>query len=122
MLGLLRYGVPTSEKERLARSGELPGSPQADTEEAAEADRYAAGYLFGLNWPAASKFIQPMVDMVKTSDLPLFGGANPELQSWASHGVQQGRQAAGPRLPAGSAAEALVASMSSGEVGSRWRR
>ena len=122
MMGLLRYGVPTSEKERLARGGELPGSPRADTEEAEEADRYAAGYLFGQQWPTASRYMQPLVDMVKTSDLPFIGGADPELQSWASHGVQQGQQAAGPPVPAGSAAEALIASATRPNMGARWRR
>ena len=109
-------------KERLARGRELPGSPRADTEDAEEADRYAAGYLFGQNWPTAAGYIQPFVDMLKTSDLPLLGGAGPELQSWASHGVQQGQMAAGPPVPAGSAAEALIASASSPNVGARWRR
>lgn len=95
-LGRLRYGVPTSEKERLARTGELPGAPTynptlSDEENMERADRYASGYLFGKARPQVSSFIQPLIDMLKTSDLPAFGGSSPELQSYASEGARRGR-------------------------------
>ena len=108
--GYLRYGVPTSEKERLAVSGELPGAPEDPSASQDVSNRYAAGYLFGREHPTVSRAVQPLVDMVKTSDLPFVGGSDPELQSWASQGVRSGSEAAGPRVPAGSAAEALLAS------------
>lgn len=96
--GRLRYGVPTSEKERLARTGELPGSPAADTMDSSEADRYASGYLFGRTWPNLSRLIQPAVDTLKTSSLPLFGGESPEMQSYATAGGNAGRTSRGSNL------------------------
>lgn len=87
--GRIRYGVPTSEKERLAREGNLPGAPDP-AQGVEEADRYASGFLSGQTWPAASDIIQPLVDRVKTSDLPFFGGDDPELQSYASEGSRRG--------------------------------
>lgn len=90
VLGNIRYGVPTSQKESLARSGSLPGAPEDTTAEQKAADRYAAGFLFALQHPEIASTIQPLVDRLKTSDLPLFGGASPELQSYASEGVTRG--------------------------------
>ncbi len=107
--GALRYGVSTADKERLAIGRELPGAPEDATADQDPANRYAAGYLFAQEHPTLSSVVQPFVDMLKTSDLPFFGGSSPELQSWASHGATQGREAA-ERLPAGSAAEALARS------------
>ncbi len=91
-LGRLRYGVPTSEKERLARTGELPGAPSPLTTGVEEQDRYASGFLSGQTWPNASELFQPLVDRVKTSDLPFFGGDSPELQSYASEGSRRASQ------------------------------
>jgi len=93
-LGNVRYGVSTEEKERLARSGSLPGSPTANTADAAEADRYAAGYLFAKEHPWLSQYIQPAVDRLKVSTTPVFGGSSPELQSYATAGSNAGRLAA----------------------------
>jgi hypothetical protein len=92
--GKLRYGVDTAEKEKLARQRALPGAPLDTSAEQEKADRYASGYLFGKTWPILSRLAQPMVDRLKTSDLPLLGGSTPELQSQASSGVMQGRLAA----------------------------
>jgi len=89
--GRLRYGVPTSEKERLARSGELPGSPEADAD-AEEADRYAAGFLFSKKHPDLSAALQPLISRLKVSKTPLFGGSSPELQSYADFGSSMGRR------------------------------
>lgn len=90
--GRLRYGVPTSEKERLARTpGALPGAPRADAD-AEEADRYASGYLFGQTWPRLAPVLQPYIDRLKVSDVPLLGGSSPELQSYATQGVAMGRR------------------------------
>lgn len=86
--GRLRYGVPTSVKEAMARSGSLPGAPQPDAD-AEEADRYASGYLFAKAHPKISKAVQPLVSRLKVSDLPLFGGATPELQSFADAGATE---------------------------------
>ena len=108
--GNLRYGMPTSQKEVLAISGALPGAPQDMTAEQTIANRYASGYLFGREHPTLASMVQPFVDMVKTSDLPFFGGSTPEEQSYASEGVRRGRGAPMPRLPAGSAAQALASS------------
>ena len=92
--GTLRYGVPTSEKEILARQQLLPGAPPANTETGEEADRYGAAYLFGLEHPEFAALAQPAVSRLKTSDLPFFGGSSPELQSYADQGSQQGIEAA----------------------------
>lgn len=90
IIGSLRYGVPTSQKETLARQGSLPGAPEDKTAEQKAADRYAAGFLFALQHPGIASTVQPIVDRLKTSDLPLFGGSSPELQSYASEGVTRG--------------------------------
>lgn len=87
VLGRLRYGVPTSEKEPLARAQALPGAPAANTAAGEEADRYS--------------YVQPLVSRLKVSDLPFFGGSSPELQSYADAGAQQGIQAAGQGLTLG---------------------
>jgi hypothetical protein len=52
--GRLRYGMPTSQKEAMARAGSLPGSPTPDAD-AEEADRYASGYLFSAAHRTLSK-------------------------------------------------------------------
>jgi len=89
LAGTLRYGMPTSEKERLARSRALPGAPKDTSAEQAPADRYAAGYLFAQAHPTIAPMVQPYVDQLKTSSLPFLGGSSPELQAYASQGVQQ---------------------------------
>jgi hypothetical protein len=94
MAGNLRYGVGTDEKERLAISRALPGAPRDTSADQDAANRYASGYLFGLNHPTIAAAVQPFVSQLKTSDLPLFGGSTPELQSQADSGVQQGVAAA----------------------------
>ena len=88
-IGSLRYGVPTAEKERLARMGELPGAPEDTSADQQAADRYASGYLFGQAHPTIAPAVQPYVDMLKTSDLPFFGGSTPEEQSYASEGIRR---------------------------------
>ena len=88
--GTMRYGVGTAEKERLAVSGALPGAPLDQSADQDVANRYAAGYLFGQQYPNLAPAVQPYVDRIKTSDLPFFGGESPEVQSWASHGVSMG--------------------------------
>lgn len=90
VLGQLRYGVPTSQKEALAAQGALPGAPQDPTAEQERANRYASGYLFGQQWPNVAPAVQPWVDRIKTSNLPFLGGSSPELQSYASQGVAKG--------------------------------
>ncbi len=93
LLGVLRYGVPTDEKEQLARMGSLPGAPVDRTADQAAADRYASGYLFGKTHPVIAPAVQPFVNRLKTSDLPFFGGSTPELQSQAQAGVNTGANA-----------------------------
>ena len=84
--GRLRYGMPTSEKEVIARQRSLPGAPEVDSD-AEEADRYAAGYLFRKNRPRASKALQWLASRANVSDMPFFGGSKPELQSYADAGA-----------------------------------
>lgn len=90
--GRIRYGVPTSEKERLARTGSLPGAPSgADAE---TADRYAAGYLTTRQHPSLYPAIAPYIDATKTSapaDIlgALLGGDTPTVQSYATSGMNQ---------------------------------
>jgi len=91
--GQLRYGVRTSRKEALARARSLPGAPTPD-EDAEEADRYAAGYLFAKKYPRFSSAFQPLVSRLKVSDTPILGGSSPELQSYADAGATAGRRAA----------------------------
>lgn len=88
--GRLRYGVPTSQKEVQALSGTLPGAP-TPTEDAEEAQRYASGYLFQEANPTIAPTIQDIVNLIKVSDLPFFGGSSPELQSYAVHGANMAR-------------------------------
>lgn len=88
--GRIRYGVPTSEKEALARSGSLPGAPEDFSAGQEKADRYASGFLFGQEHPYISQMVQPLVNRIKTSDLPFLGGSSPELQSYASEGARRG--------------------------------
>lgn len=95
--GRLRYGVPTSEKERLARAGALPGAPEPD-EDAEEADRYASGYLFSAAHPTLSRVVQPLVSRLKVSDLPAFGGSSAELQSFADAGAAMARRGKGDSI------------------------
>lgn len=85
--GRLRYGVPTAEKEALASSRALPGAPVDNSADQDIANRYAAGYLFAKQHPHLAPIVQPFINALKTSDLPLFGGASPELQSYAQAGM-----------------------------------
>lgn len=84
--GALRYGVPTAEKERLARQRSLPGAPLDLTADQAAADRYAAAYLFGLEWPRLSKAVEPALTGFK-----VLTGTDPILQSYATAGLSQAR-------------------------------
>jgi hypothetical protein len=93
LLGQLRYGMPTSEKEALAAKGSLLGAPVGASAEQDRGNRYAAGYPFGKQSPRLAPTVQGRVDRIKTSDLPLLGGSSPELQSYASEGVARGAAA-----------------------------
>jgi hypothetical protein len=85
--GRIRYGVPTSEKERMALTGELPGSPSAAKADPLEAERYASGYLFAKQHPALAEVVQPVVDRVRIG----WFGDSPELQSYAQAGANAAR-------------------------------
>lgn len=87
--GILRYGVSTADKERLAREGLLPGAPVDRTAGQERADRYASGYLFASTWPKLSKAVMPFVNALKTSDIPFLGGDDPSLQAHAQSGVDR---------------------------------
>lgn len=87
--GRIRYGKSTSQKEALARARALPGAPLDTSAGQEKADRYASGYLFAQNWPRLAPIVQPYVDALKTSDLPLFGGETPESQSYATAGMNR---------------------------------
>ncbi len=65
--GRLRYGVPTSEKERMAVSGEVPGAQpiQYNDRDVARENRRAAAYLFGKTWPRLAPVIQPAINRFK---------------------------------------------------------
>jgi hypothetical protein len=107
-LGSLRYGRSTADKEALAAAGSLPGAPKDTTADLERGNRYASGYLFGQNWPNLAPAVQPLIDTIKTSDLPLLGGSTPELQSFASEGVSRGASSG----PAGNAiVAALIAKL-----------
>ena len=88
-LGKLRYGVSTEDKERLAISGGLPGAPQDNSAGQEKSNRYASGFLFAKQNPTIASLVQPLVNRIKTSDLPFVGGSSPELQSYASQGVSR---------------------------------
>lgn len=92
--GNLRYGVPTSEKEVIARQQLLPGAPPANTETGEEADRYSAAYLFGLQHPDIAEAVMPAVAALKVSGVPFFGGSTEETQAYGDRGSQMGIQAA----------------------------
>jgi hypothetical protein len=87
--GTLRYGVSTAEKEKLARGGALPGAPVDKTADQERADRYASGYLFATRWPRLSSAVMPLINALKTSDIPFLGGDSPEIQSYAQNGVNR---------------------------------
>ncbi len=77
--GRIRYGMPTTEKEKLARSGLLPGSPKTD--DADVLDRYASGMLAARTWGGG---VQPIADR-----LHLAGLDDPDVQSWATTGKNE---------------------------------
>lgn len=87
MLGVLRYGVPTADKERAALTHALPGAPPVVGADAAEAQRYAAGFLHGKTFPRASRASVPVAAFLRA----LFLNESPELQSFAQHGANVGR-------------------------------
>ena len=87
--GWLRYGVSTADKEKLAREGLIPGAPRDNSAEQKQAERYAASYLFASTWPRLAQTVMPLVNAVRTSDLPLFGGDDPTLQSYAQQGMNR---------------------------------
>jgi hypothetical protein len=89
-LGELRYGVPTSEKERIAVSRALPGAPEDPSAEQDVANRYAAGYLFAQQHPEIAPRLLPIVSTIKA----LFG-TDPDLQSWAHAGMNRALQRGG---------------------------
>ena len=106
--GYLRYGMPVARKEALAAGRSLPGAPADQSEDLDAANRYASGYLFAKQYPRIAPFVQPLVDMLKTSDLPFFGGSSPTLQSYATAGMNQAlMQRPGPPPSASSQAAAL---------------
>jgi hypothetical protein len=107
-LGRLRYGVPTSEKERLALTQSLPGAPVPDAD-AAEAERYASGYLFAREHPVLSEVAQPVVDRIRTG----WAGDSPELQSWATAGASAARTHE-PRSARLNSLAAILASIATG--------
>jgi len=107
--GRLRYGVSTAEKEAIARRGELPGAPVDRSAGQEKADRYAAGFLFAKEHPDLAPILQPMVDRLKTSDLPYFGGESPEVQSYASQGMTRALAERGREQPQGMSLGALLA-------------
>jgi hypothetical protein len=86
-VGNLRYGMSTSEKERIARAGTLPGAPPSRPSNDEISDRYAAGYLFGDTYPRAAPLLMPAINALKTSSVPFFGGSSPELQDNATAGM-----------------------------------
>jgi len=105
--GYLRYGVPVARKEALAASQSLPGAPVDQTENLDAANRYASGYLFAQAHPHLAPVVQPLIDMLKTSDLPFFGGSSPTLQSYATAGMNQALMQRGGPPRAGAQAAAL---------------
>lgn len=98
LAGYLRYGMPTSEKEALALRGDLPGAPPAASADAEEAQRYAAGYLFGKAHPTIAPVVQPFVDALKNTGIPGMGKVpfitegRPELQDYAGRGLARALQ------------------------------
>jgi len=92
LLGKLRYGMPTSQKEAVALQGSLPGAPPVRGADAAEAQRYAAGYLHARQYPQASRLSVPLAALIRG----LFG-ESPELQSYAAQGANMGRLNPNPR-------------------------
>lgn len=87
--GILRYGVTTADKEKLARERALPGAPLDPSAEQNVADRYAAGYLFATHWPKLAPAVLPIISALKTSSLPFLGGEDPSIQSFAQAGMNR---------------------------------
>jgi len=85
-LGYLRYGMPTAKKEAMAASGALPGAPPDPTVDQDVANRYASGYLFAQQHPQIAPLVQPLVDRMRTA----WFGDSPELQSYATAGMNRG--------------------------------
>ncbi len=81
-LGRLRYGVPTSEKEAFARQ-EMAPMIGDESEDLANSDRAAAGYMFAEQWPRVQEAVQPWVDRARIG----WGGDTPEEQSYATYGA-----------------------------------
>jgi hypothetical protein len=84
-LGRARYGMSTAEKEALAAARALPGAPPANTADAAQGNRYAAGYLFTKQWPNAAPYILPAANFVHG-----LAGDSETVQSQATAGMNQG--------------------------------
>lgn len=95
VFGRLRYGVPTSEKEAIAIRGDLPGAPVDHTADQDAANRYASGFLFAQEHPTLAPMVMPFVDRVRTG---LFGDS-PEMQSYATAGMNQALMGATARAP-----------------------
>lgn len=86
--GYLRYGMPTSGKEAVAAGGGLPGAPYDPSANQDVGNRYAAGYLFGKQWPNFSQYAMPVVNFIHG-----LAGDSSNLQSYANQGVNNGRAA-----------------------------
>lgn len=84
ILGNLRYGMPTSQKEALAISGTLPGAPKDMTADQTAANRYAAGYLFTRRHPDLAQYAIPAASFIHG----LFGD-NEAIQSQAHAGMNE---------------------------------
>ena len=84
ILGYLRFGRSTAEKEALAASRSLPDAPEDNTADQDVANRYAAGYLFAQRYPKIAQQILPYVTQIKIA-----AGSDPVLQSWAHTGMNR---------------------------------
>jgi hypothetical protein len=87
LLGRLRYGVTTNEKEGIAAAGSLPGAPHDSSLYKDSANRYAAGYLFTKEHPTIAPSMIPAVNILRG----LFGDS-PEIMAQAVAGMNRARQ------------------------------
>lgn len=111
MGGRIRYGVPTSEKEAMAISGQIPGHDprNAKTGVGHEIEqRRAAAYLFGKNYPNLGPEWQSLIDRMRSGD-------DPKVLAVTQTAVEQG--AADAQKAQQAALKALLAKYGSGTLG-----
>lgn len=107
VLGNLRYGMPTSEKEARALRSPVP---EQDTENMPNSQRAMAGQLFQETHPTLAPMVRPWVDAARIA----WFGDTPEQQSWATYGANRA-QLNQPAKKESSFADLLMRSLMEGD-------